>query len=98
MPAAAASLIPVVLAHLIGSVSGSPLLGRGYEMDRRHGSGHAGGTHGFGILAWRADLMRWALAPAVAALVPFAQRGSVQRPHADNEPRFECVRSCRGRA
>ena len=43
-----------LLAYLIGSLSGSLLLGRFRGVDiRRHGSGNAGGTNAFRTLGWK---------------------------------------------
>ncbi len=44
----------LLLAYLIGSVSGSLLLGRFRGVDiRQHGSGNAGGTNAFRTLGWK---------------------------------------------
>jgi len=44
----------LLLAYLLGSVSGSLLLGRLRGVDiRRHGSGNAGGTNAFRTLGWK---------------------------------------------
>lgn len=44
----------LLLAYLIGSISGSLLLGRFRGVDiRRHGSGNAGGTNAFRTLGWK---------------------------------------------
>ena len=43
-----------LLAYLIGSLSGSLLLGRFRGVDiRRHGSGNAGGTNAIPTLGWK---------------------------------------------
>ncbi len=88
MPAAVAIPILLVTAYLIGSVSGSLLLGRWRGVDiRRHGSGNAGGTNAFRTQGWRfalgvvlVDIGKGALAtwlalrtaPAAAGLEPVA--------------------------
>ncbi len=54
MPVSIASLLLVVSAYLIGSLSGSLLLGRLRGVDiRERGSGNAGGTNAFRTLGWR---------------------------------------------
>lgn len=48
------SMILLVTAYLLGSVSGSLLLGRWRGVDiREHGSGNAGGTNAFRTLGWK---------------------------------------------
>lgn len=48
------SLLLLLCAYLIGSLSGSLLLGRLRGVDiREHGSGNAGGTNAFRTLGWR---------------------------------------------
>lgn len=48
------SLLLLVCAYLLGSVSGSLLLGRWRGVDvRRHGSGNAGGTNALRTLGWK---------------------------------------------
>ncbi len=50
----AASLLLILSAYLIGSASGSLLLGRLRGVDiREHGSGNAGGTNAFRTQGWR---------------------------------------------
>lgn len=52
MPFAAACVL--LVAYLLGSLSGSLLLGRLRGVDiRRHGSGNAGGTNAFRTQGWR---------------------------------------------
>lgn len=80
------SVLLLVLAYLLGSISGSLLLGglRGVDV-RRQGSGNAGGTNALRALGWRfalgvvaidiskGALATWlalALAPADGALTP----------------------------
>lgn len=80
------SALLLVLAYLLGSVSGSLLLGglRGVDV-RRQGSGNAGGTNAFRALGWRFALgvvaidvgkgalaagLALALAPAEGAVAP----------------------------
>ena len=47
-------LLALVVAYLLGSLSGSLLLGRLRGVDiRRHGSGNAGGTNALRTLGWR---------------------------------------------
>lgn len=46
--------LALLLAYLIGSLSGSLLLGRAFGVDiRSRGSGNAGGTNAFRTLGWR---------------------------------------------
>src|SRR3546814_4738990 len=48
------SLLLLVVAYLLGSLSGSLLLGRWRGVDvRRHGSGNAGGTNALRTLGWK---------------------------------------------
>src|SRR3546814_752101 len=48
------SLLLLVVAYLLGSLSGSLLLGRWRGVDvRRHGSGNAGGTNALRPLGWK---------------------------------------------
>lgn len=54
MSAPVASLLLILSAYLIGSASGSLLLGRMRGVDiREHGSGNAGGTNAFRTQGWR---------------------------------------------
>jgi glycerol-3-phosphate acyltransferase PlsY len=54
MPASVASLLLILSAYLIGSLSGSLLLGRLRGVDiREQGSGNAGGTNAFRTQGWR---------------------------------------------
>lgn len=47
-------VVALLLAYLLGSVSGSLVLGRLRGVDiRQHGSGNAGGTNAFRTLGWR---------------------------------------------
>lgn len=47
-------LLALLLAYLIGSLSGSLLLGRAVGVDiRKRGSGNAGGTNAFRTLGWK---------------------------------------------
>lgn len=53
-PIALTVLLLLLCAYLLGSVSGSLLLGRLRGVDiRRHGSGNAGGTNALRTLGWR---------------------------------------------
>ena len=53
MPPVAVALALLVAAYLLGSLSGSLLLGRLRGVDiRRHGSGNAGGTNALRTLGW----------------------------------------------
>lgn len=68
------TLILAVLAYLLGSLSGSLLVGRLRRVDiRNHGSGNAGGTNALRILGWRLalavvviDIAKGALASGLA--------------------------------
>ena len=54
MPPIALTVLLLLSAYLLGSVSGSLLLGRLRGVDiRRHGSGNAGGTNALRTLGWR---------------------------------------------
>lgn len=54
MPSSVAVLLLILLAYLIGSVSGSLMLGRMRGVDiRTQGSGNAGGTNAFRTQGWR---------------------------------------------
>ena len=54
MPPLALTLLLLLAAYLIGSVSGSLLLGRFRGVDiRQHGSGNAGGTNAFRTQGWK---------------------------------------------
>ncbi len=54
MPPIALTVFLLLCAYLLGSVSGSLLLGRLRGVDiRRHGSGNAGGTNALRTLGWR---------------------------------------------
>jgi glycerol-3-phosphate acyltransferase PlsY len=54
MPALVHTVLPLLAAYLLGSLSGSLLLGRLRGIDvRRHGSGNAGGTNALRVLGWR---------------------------------------------
>ena len=54
MPPAVTILVLLVAAYLLGSLSGSLLLGRLRGVDiRTHGSGNAGGTNALRTLGWR---------------------------------------------
>lgn len=54
MPAIALTACLLLLAYLIGSLSGSLLLGRLRGIDiRQHGSGNAGGTNAFRTRGWK---------------------------------------------
>ena len=54
MPPIALTVLLLLCAYLLGSVSGSLLLGRLRGVDiRRHGSGNAGGTNALRTLGWR---------------------------------------------
>jgi acyl phosphate:glycerol-3-phosphate acyltransferase len=82
------SLSLLVLAYLLGSVSGSLLLGRWRGVDvRRHGSGSAGGTNAFRAMGWRVALgvvlidigkgvlavwLAWGFVPLAGPLAPLA--------------------------
>ncbi len=75
------ALLAGLIGYLLGSLSGSLLLGRWYGVDvRRHGSGNAGGTNALRVLGPRvallvvlidvgkgglAVLLAWALFPAM---------------------------------
>lgn len=51
-------LLVLVLAYLLGSFSGSLVMGRWLGIDiRGHGSGNAGGTNALRIMGWRMALM-----------------------------------------
>ena len=53
MPPLVLTLFLLLLAYLLGSVSGSLLLGRFRNIDiREHGSGNAGGTNALRTLGW----------------------------------------------
>ena len=57
MPPIALTVFLLLCAYLLGSVSGSLLLGRLRGVDiRRHGSGNAGGTNALRTLGWRLAL------------------------------------------
>ena len=57
MPPIALTVLLLLCAYLLGSVSGSLLLGRLRVVDiRRHGSGNAGGTNALRTLGWRLAL------------------------------------------
>ena len=57
MPPIALTVLLLLCAYLLGSVSGSLLLGRLRGVDiRRHGSGNAGGTNALRTLGWRLAL------------------------------------------
>ena len=57
MPPIALTVLLLLSAYLLGSVSGSLLLGRLRGVDiRRHGSGNAGGTNALRTLGWRLAL------------------------------------------
>ena len=61
MPPIALTVLLLLCAYLLGSVSGSLLLGRLRGVDiRRHGSGNAGGTNALRTLGWRFAL--WVVA------------------------------------
>ena len=54
MPPLVLTLFLLLLAYLLGSVSGSLLLGRFRNIDiREHGSGNAGGTNALRTLGWK---------------------------------------------
>ena len=54
MPMSFAAACVLLVAYLLGSLSGSLLLGRLRGVDiRRHGSGNAGGTNAFRTQGWR---------------------------------------------
>lgn len=54
MPPIVVTVLLLLCAYLLGSVSGSLLLGRLRGVDiRRHGSGNAGGTNALRTLGWR---------------------------------------------
>ena len=54
MPPIAHTIVLLVVAYLLGSVSGSLVLGRARGVDiREHGSGNAGGTNAFRTLGWK---------------------------------------------
>ena len=54
MPPITLTVLLLLCAYLLGSVSGSLLLGRLRGVDiRRHGSGNAGGTNALRTLGWR---------------------------------------------
>ena len=54
MPPIALTALLLLVAYLLGSVSGSLLLGRARGVDiREHGSGNAGGTNAFRTLGWK---------------------------------------------
>ena len=54
MPPIALTVLLLLCAYLLGSVSGSLLFGRLRGVDiRRHGSGNAGGTNALRTLGWR---------------------------------------------
>jgi len=54
MPPIALTVLLLLCAYLLGSVSGSLLLGRLRGVDiRRHGSGNAGGTNALRTVGWR---------------------------------------------
>ncbi|SDD83228.1 glycerol-3-phosphate 1-O-acyltransferase PlsY [Aquimonas voraii] len=69
------SLIALLLAYLLGSLSGSLLIGRAIGVDiRQSGSGNAGGTNAFRTRGWRfalgvvlIDIGKGALAAALGA-------------------------------
>jgi acyl phosphate:glycerol-3-phosphate acyltransferase len=71
-------VLKVVAAYLLGSLSGSLLLGRRAGFDiRREGSGNAGGTNAFRTRGWRfalgvvlIDVGKGALAVWLALLIP----------------------------
>ncbi|HET7370613.1 MAG TPA: glycerol-3-phosphate 1-O-acyltransferase PlsY [Gammaproteobacteria bacterium] len=75
----AAFVLKVVLAYLIGSLSGSLLLGRLRGIDiRTVGSGNAGGTNAlrtqgkaFGISVLLIDILKGVIAAGVVPLLPF---------------------------
>lgn len=53
-----AALLAAALGYLLGSFSGSLMLGRLRGVDvRRHGSGNAGGTNALRVLGWRMALL-----------------------------------------
>ena len=57
MPPITLTVLLLLCAYLLGSVSGSLLLGRLRGVDiRRHGSGNAGGTNALRTLGWRLAL------------------------------------------
>jgi glycerol-3-phosphate acyltransferase PlsY len=68
----------LVVSYLLGSISGSLLLGRWRGLDiRSHGSGNAGGTNAFRVAGWRfalgvivIDVGKGALAAALGAWWP----------------------------
>jgi len=74
MPPLLLTVLLLVFAYLLGSLSGSLLLGRLRKVDiRQHGSGNAGGTNAFRTLGWKFaigvavfDIAKGALAAWVA--------------------------------
>ena len=80
------TVLLLLLAYLLGSVSGSLVLGRARGIDiREHGSGNAGGTNAFRTLGWKfalgvaaIDIAKGALATWLALrLAPVGQPLSV---------------------
>ena len=54
MPPILLTALLLLLAYLLGSVSGSLVLGRFRNIDiREHGSGNAGGTNALRTLGWK---------------------------------------------
>ena len=114
MSALAIALALIVTAYLLGSLSGSLLLGRLRGVDTRaRGSGNAGGTNALrtqgcesalGVVPLDigkgalADEARRLFACAAASLVLFTHRRNPQRLRAGSGSRFERVRLLRKRA
>ncbi|GAB1406852.1 glycerol-3-phosphate 1-O-acyltransferase PlsY [Thermomonas brevis] len=86
MPPIAHTVVLLLVAYLLGSVSGSLVLGRARGVDiRQHGSGNAGGTNALRTLGWKfalgvvlIDVAKGALAAWLALrLAPVGQPLSV---------------------
>ena len=86
MPPIAQTVVLLVIAYLLGSISGSLVLGRARGIDiRQHGSGNAGGTNALRTLGWKfalgvvaIDIAKGALAAWLALrLAPVGQPLSV---------------------
>lgn len=77
------ALVALVLAYLLGSLSGSLLIGRVIGVDiRRSGSGNAGGTNAFRTRGWRfalgvvaIDIGKGALAAALGLVLHRPEQG-----------------------
>ena len=86
MPPIAQTVVLLAIAYLLGSISGSLVLGRARGVDiRQHGSGNAGGTNALRTLGWKfalgvvaIDIAKGALAAWLALrLAPVGQPLSV---------------------